>query len=223
MAILQENLRKAAVLLLSLPKEQAQRLLGKLEPQQAATVVSEMDGLGEVVAVEQEAVAREFAEAGTARPGNRRPKQAAPFRFLHNLQDDALLRLIADEHPQTIALILSCLPPHQAAEVLAGLTPAQQFSIVCRIATMSTASPEVVRDVEKGLKLRFDGAHGRSTGNGGVASVVKILNVMEPAVERRLLEKLTDADPQLVRDIRRAMFGADVAACEEWNVTGAAC
>ena len=52
------------------------------------------------------------------------------------------------------------------------------------------------------------------TGNRGVTGVVRMLNVMEPAVERRLLAS-GRTDPQLAREIRRAMFGADVAACEE--------
>ena len=87
---------------------------------------------------------------------------------------------------------------------------------------MSEPSPEVVRDVENGLKRRLSAAIGRPTGNRGVASVVRMLNVMEPAAERRLLGKLAEADPQLVREIRRAMFGVDVAACEEWDVAEAA-
>ena len=124
---------------------------------------------------------------------------------------------MAGEHPQAIALVLSYLPPQQAAALLAELTPEEQFSVVCRIATMGEASPEVVRDVENGLKRRSRRAVGRPTGNRGVAHVVRILNVMEPAAERRLLGKLAEADPQLVREIRRAMFGVDVAACEEWD------
>ena len=56
-----------------------------------------------------------------------------------------------------------------------------------------------------------------------MTNVVKMLNVMVPAAERRLLGDLAQADPDLHREIRRAMFGADVAACGEWNVTGAAC
>ena len=77
---------------------------------------------------------------------------------------------------------------------------------------MDRPSPEAVRDVEKGLRSRLFAADtGIVADNRGVASVVRMLNVMEPAAERRLLSDLAEADPGLVRRIRRVMFGADVA------------
>ncbi len=217
------SLRKAAVLLLSLPKGQVAELLNRLEPRQAAAVTAEMTGLREVGGVEQEAVAREFAGASVACLAERQPRRATPFQFLHDLQSDAVLDLIADEHPQTIALVLSYLPSRQAAAVLAELTPERQLSVVSRIATIGQTSQEVVGDVERGLKRRLSGATARPAGNRGVASVVRILNLMAPAVERRLLGKLAETDQQLVWEIRRAMFGADVAACDSWDVAEVAC
>ena len=197
-------------------------MLGRLDSQQAAAVTAELNGLGEVSGDEQEAVVREFAGPSVARLDHGRPAKTAPFQFLHDLSTDALRDLVAGEHPQAIALVLSYLPPQQAAALLAELTPEEQFSVVCRIATMSEASPEVVRDVANGLKRRRSAAVGRPAGNRGVAQVVRILNVMEPAAERRLLGKLAEADPQLVREIRRVMLGVDVAACEEWEMAEAA-
>ncbi len=217
------NLHKAAVLLLSLPKQQAAKLLDKLGPEQVAAVTAEMARLRDVNGAEQEAVMREFAAAGAARVGHQRPAGAAPFEFLHDVPSEDLLSLLADEHPQTVAVILSHLPPHQAADVLADLPPDGQLSVVCRIAAMEQPSPEVVRDVEKGLRSRLLRCDARPADHRGVASVVKMLNVMEPASERRLLRELAAADPGLVREIRRAMFGADVADCEELNVAEVAC
>jgi flagellar motor switch protein FliG len=223
MATSEESLRKAAVLLRSLSKPQRTRLLDRLEPQQAAAVTAEMNGLGHLSQAEQEAVVREFARASAARSGKRRPPSNTPFHFLQGLDTNALLALIAGEHPQAIALVLCQLPPELAGKVLDKLTPEEQLSAICRIAAMSEPSPEVMEDVQQGLKRRLLGDPGRSGGKHGITSVVRILNVMEPAVERRLLRELADADPELVRSIRRAMFGADVAACEEWAVAEAAC
>jgi flagellar motor switch protein FliG len=216
------SLRKAAVLLSSLPEGQAAELVGKLAPEQATAVTAEISGLHDVNGAEQEAVLQEFAGASAALLGERRPAKNTPFQFLHHLDHDALLDLIAEEHPQTIALVLSYLPPPQAAAVLSALTPEEQLLIVCRIAAMSEASPEVVQDVEEGLKCRLSSAIGLSAAHRGLGRVVKMLNVMEPATERRLLGDLAEADPQLVREIRREMFGVDVAACDGWDVTEAA-
>jgi len=217
------TLRKAAVLLLSLPYEQRSQLLGRLEPQQSAAVVAAMNGLGQVDSAEQEAVVREFAAANMPTSGGRPAKKTVPFQFLHDLSSEALLDLIADEHPQTIALILSCVPPQQAAAVFAELAMEDQIALLCRIATIDAASPEIVRDVENGLKSRLRGAAGGPAGNRGVASVVKILNTMAPTAERSLLGKLAEVEPQLVGEIRRAMFGVDAAADPQQAVSGVAC
>lgn len=216
------NLRKAAVLLLNLPKQQVSDLLGRLEPQQAAAVTAEMRGLREVDRAECEAVARDFAADGGTHFGERRPAATIPFQFLHDLDCDTLLNLIAEEHPQTIALVLSYLPPRQAATVLAELPPEGQLAVVCRIALLSEASREVIRDVEDGLRHHLHGAMSPPAANRGVASVVRMLHVMEPTSERELLGRLADADPELVREIRRAMFGVDVAGCDAWDAAEAA-
>ena len=149
------NLRKAAVLLSSLPREQAAGLLDRLGPEQVAAVTAEMDTLQQVEQLEQETVAQEFAAArGTCHDDVLSPGDT-PFAFLGDVPDDDILCWIADEHPQTIALILSCLQPRQAAAVLAGLSPDDQFSVVCRIAAMEEPSAEVLRDVQEGLRSRL--------------------------------------------------------------------
>lgn len=216
------NVHKAAVFLLSLPKEQNEQLLGRLEPQQAAAVTAEMGLLREVDPVEQESVVQEFAATNAVQGGACPSEETAPFEFLYDVESDVLLAAIADEHPQAIAMILSHLPSRQAAAVLAGLSPDVQLSVICRTATMSEADPEVVRDVEDGLRRRLAGTVGRPADHRGVACVIRMLNAMEPAAERKLLGSLAETAPELVREIRRTMFGVDVDVCGEWNVAGAA-
>jgi flagellar motor switch protein FliG len=217
------NLHKAAVFLLSLPKEQAVALLTRLEPEQAAGVTAEMGQLKEIDVAEGEAVAQEFAAASATSVANRQPEEASPFEFLRDFDSEDLLDLIAGEHPQIIALILSYLSPQQAVDVLAGLPSEEQLSLVCRIAGMAEPSPEVIRDVEDGLRSYLTGGTDQPAGNRGVTSVVRMLNLMEPTIERKLLGELAEADPELEREIRRAMFGVDVADRREQRVTEAVC
>jgi flagellar motor switch protein FliG len=218
MAAPKKTIRDAAVLLRSLPATQRVQLLDRLDLNQAAAVAAAMNELDELDDAEQKAVVQEFSGARSVPQKNRDPQTAAPFEFLHDLDTDALLGLIGDEHPQTIAFVLSYLPPLQAGPVLAGLSAEQQFLVVCRIATMSDADPAIVGDVENALKRRMFGVHERSAVEPGVASAVKILNAMEPAAERKLLAALTETDPRLVGEIRRAMFGADVTANADWSM-----
>ena len=80
----------------------------------------------------------------------------------------------------------------------------------------------MVRDVENALRRRLAPRAVGSTDNRGVASLVRILNSMSPALERRLLASLSETAPELVQEIRRAMFGVDAAAGEEQDVHSAA-
>ena len=135
------NLHKAAVLLSSLPKEQVARLLEQLEPEQVTAVTAEISRLRGIHEAERQTVAQEFAAASATHENNRPPAGTAPFQFLYEIPSDDLLELIADEHPQTVAVILAYLPPRQAAAVVAGLSPEGQLSVVSRIADHGPAEP----------------------------------------------------------------------------------
>ena len=130
-----------------------------------------------------------------------------PFGFLRQVDSQNLLTYIIDEHPQTIALIMSHLPPNYSAEILAGLPEARRMAVVRRIATMGRTNPEIIREVEKGLERRMSSVMSQSFENaGGVGAVAEMLNVTDRATERTLLEGLTTEDPELVEEIRRLMF-----------------
>jgi flagellar motor switch protein FliG len=215
-------LRKAAIFLRSLPKPQVAALLAKLSCEEAATVSSKMAAIGPVSREEEDAVMREFAAAGASSAGKDDPAEASPFAFLHGLDAQELLTLIGDEHPQTIALVLSRLPARQAAETLAAFSAEQQASVIGRIAATEQPSHDIVHELAGAIRRRLRGPT-RAPIAKGLARVTKMFAAMRPAAERKLLEGIAQADPDLLRKIRRAIFGADVAACSEENVSSAAC
>ena len=204
------DLRKAAVFVMSLPGPQAAELLGRLTPEQAAAVSAETAQLRQLARGEQEAVVREF----TAKI------RAASFQFLHGLDAEDLLALLGEHLPQTIALILSYLPAQRAAEVIDLLAPERQAAVVDRIAALEQPDPEIVRDLAAAVQRRLAGA--RQQPRVGLLGVVRMLNAMRPKAERKLLGQIAQADPDLLGQIRRAMFGDDVAACAGWDVVAAA-
>jgi flagellar motor switch protein FliG len=216
------TLHKAVVFLSSLPKPQVAALLAMLSREEAAAVSSEMAAIGQVGREEEEAVLREFAAAGAFRAENGGAAEASPFAFLHGLDGHDLLTLIGDEHPQTIALVLSRLPARQAAELLAVLSPEQQASVISRIAATEQPGREVVHELAGAIRRRLSGP-ARAPIAKGLVKVAKMFGAMRPAAERKLLEGIAQADPDLLSKIRRAMFGADVAACAEANASSAAC
>ena len=72
-----------------------------------------------------------------------------PFSFLKKVHSDCLLRVITDEHPQTIALIVSHLRPKRAAGILNGLPPERQLAVIRRIAVMQRVDLVMVKTVAK--------------------------------------------------------------------------
>ncbi len=231
------DIRKAAILLMSLPDDQAAELMGKLEPKQVEAVSIEIAKLGTVTGEEQENTIRDFAgvnpstmavragglevakqlvekalgkSAGATLDNVRQSIEALPFGFLQKVDNQNLLTFIMDEHPQTIALILSHLQPQQAAEIVKGLPAERQLSVIRRMATMGQTSPEIIKEVERGLEHRMSSVVSQQFENaGGVPSVAGMLNVIDRATERSLLENLAREDPDLVEEIRRLMFVFD--------------
>ena len=77
--------------------------------------------------------------------------QVRPFEFVRKTDPSQLLNFIQDEHPQTIAMILSYLTSAQAALVIGALPPEKQADVAKRIAMMDRTSPDVIKEaVEAG-------------------------------------------------------------------------
>ena len=77
--------------------------------------------------------------------------QVKPFEFVRKTDATQLFNFIQDEHPQTIALILSYLPASQSALIVSALPPDRQADVAKRIAVMDRTSPDVIKEVEKVL------------------------------------------------------------------------
>ncbi len=222
---------------MSLPQEDAAKLLSKLDPVQVEAVSIEIAKISTVSGDEQETVIQDFADAnpsalggesgglnlaktlvekalGKAASGTldnvRQSIEAVPFAFLQKVDSQNLLTFIVDEHPQTIALIVSHLPPANAAGIIAGLPANRQLAVIRRIATMGQTNPEIIHEIERGLEHRMSSLVSQQFEKaGGVPRVAEILNVTDRATERNLLENLAVENPELVEEIRRLMFVFD--------------
>lgn len=233
-----KEIRKAAVLLLSLERPLAAAVLGQMRADLVEQVTMEIARLKDVTKEEQESVVKEFYDLVSARShierggmefatellkqslGAERASQildnvkqsmsAVPFGFLQKVGADNLLTFIVEEHPQTIALVMSHLPPHVSAEVLAGLPINKQTEVVRRIASMEQTSPEVIHDVEKSLERRMTSTISQQLEKaGGVPMVAQILNVTDRMTNKGILENLEEEDTELVDEIKRLMFVFD--------------
>jgi len=133
--------------------------------------------------------------------------QVRPFDFIRRTDPTHLLNFIQQEHPQTIALILAYLEPNKASIILQNLSHDVQSDVARRIATMDRTSPEVLREVERVLEKKLSTLSSEDyTTAGGVESIVEILNLVDRASEKQIIEALEDEDPELAEEIKKRMF-----------------
>jgi len=228
------GLRKAAIVIMSLPTRDAARVLSKLPMPYIEALSLAIAQLDNVSGDEQENVISSFFEskASALDPsggGLERAKElirqalgddaaelignlqqtieAMPFAFLKKVDPQTLINFVIEEHAQTIALLMSHLPSGYGAEVLAGLSPEKQLDVIRRISSMGRTSPEAISELERGLEMRLSSMmNQQQSKSGGVQNVAGILNVSERAVERNIMESLATEDPELMDEIRRLMF-----------------
>jgi flagellar motor switch protein FliG len=232
------GIRKAAVVLLSLEKALAAEVMAQLRKEEVEALTMEIARLDDVTKEEQDGAIEEFYNQGLARvhierggmdyahdlleqslgkdkasailDNVKQSLSSVPFGFLHKAGPENLLTFVVEEHPQTIALILSHLPAPLAAQVLSGLPSTKQLEVVRRVATMEQTSPEVVHDVEKSLEGRMTTTFNQQLEKaGGVSSVAQMLNVTDRMTNKSILESLEQESPELVDQIRRLMFVFD--------------
>jgi flagellar motor switch protein FliG len=107
-------------------------------------------------------------------------QSSQPFGFLHGAEEGKLLQLLGSERPQTIALVLSHLPPQRAGEVLALFAPPLQVEVVRRLVDLEDTDPETLRHVEEALEARlsrqFAMERARSAGPDAVARILASCN-----------------------------------------------
>ena len=133
--------------------------------------------------------------------------QVKPFEFVRKTDASQLLNFIQDEHPQTIALILSYMSPGQASMIISALPPERQADVAKRVALMDRTSPDIIKEVEKILESKLSSLVNQDyTIIGGVDAVVDILNAVDRGTEKHIMETLEIEEPELADEIRKKMF-----------------
>ena len=230
-----DGLEKSAILLISLGPEKSSKIFKHLKEDEIEQLTLEIANTGSISPQLKEEVLKEFyevclaqqyiAEGGIAYAkellekalGEEKAKdvigkltaslQVRPFEFIRKTDPSQLLNFIQDEHPQTIALILSYLPSGQSAQVMSALPPEKQADVAKRVATMDRTSPDVIKEVENVLERKLASLVNQDyTIVGGVDAIVEILNAVDRGTERHILETLEIEEPELADEIRRKMF-----------------
>ncbi|MBS0261665.1 MAG: hypothetical protein JSS02_06870, partial [Planctomycetes bacterium] len=155
------------------------------------------------------------ASARTVDDTSMRSSNRSAFDFLNPAAPEFIVSLIATEHPQAIALILSFLPPALSAGVVSQLPTEVQIEVVRRLATLEPIHPDVVKDIEQGLRARMQARlqarHDKpqEISPDGISTVAQLLSASDRPTNREILRNLEYENPELVEKIHRQMFEFD--------------
>jgi flagellar motor switch protein FliG len=226
---------KAAILMIMLGRDHAAKIYKHLNEEEVEQLTLSITSMGHVEPSEKEAVLNEFLEICMAQQfiseggisyaseileeafGEEKATdlidklssslRVRPFDFIRRADPTQVFNFIQNEHPQTIALVLTYLDPEQAAQMLSALPLEKQTSVISRIANMSVSAPEFIKEAERILKKNLSAVNqGAQTYAGGIDSLVKILNSVDRGTEKYLLEHMEQIDPELTEEIKNRMF-----------------
>jgi len=227
--------QKAAILLISLGPDVASSVYKHLSEEEIEKLTLEISGVKKVESMVKEEILEEFHNIALAQDyisqggigyaktvlekalGSEQASviinrltsslQVRPFDFARKADPGQILNFIQNEHPQTIALILSYLDPAQAGQILSELPQEVQADIARRIAVMDSTAPEIVNEVEQILERKLSATVTQDyTQTGGIESVVEVLNGVDRSTERTILDALEIQDPELAEEIKKRMF-----------------
>ena len=227
--------QKAAVLLVSLGAEASAEVFRHLRQEEIDELTLEIAGIGHIAPERKQEIIEEFYDAALAQEyiaeggleyarsvldkalGAERADevmarlsssiQVSPFEFLRRTDAAQILNVIANEHPQTVALILAYLPADTAAQVMSALPNDLQAEVAMRIALMDRTAPEVIREIERVLERKLSAVLTQDfTSAGGLRSLVDVLNAVDRSTERTILESLDEQNAELADEVRRMMF-----------------
>ncbi|WP_243289877.1 flagellar motor switch protein FliG [Bacillus sp. FJAT-47783] len=227
--------QKAAVLLISLGPDVAANVYKHLSEEEIEKLTLEISSVRKVEAEKKEEIMAEFHEIALAQDyisqggiqyarhvlekalGEDKADsiihrltsslQVRPFDFARKAEPTQILNFIQNEHPQTIALILSYLDASQAGQILSALPQEMQADIAKRIAVMERTSPEVISEVEQVLEKKLSSTVTQDySETGGIETVVEVLNGVDRSTEKTIIEALEIQDPDLAEEIKKRMF-----------------
>jgi len=227
---------KVAMLINSLGEEASQEILGALSPAEQEKIKRLIPQVDTIPAEVVDKVAQEFLESVRERnpdvsqkPGGKVSGRSLPSsgkgglsaNIAHGdvsggltaagtMDADQLVQLIQDEHPQTLALILSSLDAAIAGETLALMPSDLRADIAIRIAKIGKVNPWMMEEIEAYLaNARKDRAPAASRNMGGVGQLAEIIKRLDGEVADTIMEHIESNDDDLADGINQMLFVFD--------------
>lgn len=134
-------------------------------------------------------------------------RSAASLEILRWMDVEAISGLLANEHPQVGALILSVLVPDVAARAIETLDELLQADLVLRAAQLTSVPAAAIEDLESVLaSANVNGQRVAKQTIGGPSDVAKIMKKMPKQLSERTIRALKKTDKLLAQAIEEEMF-----------------
>ncbi|WP_263365570.1 flagellar motor switch protein FliG [Edaphobacter bradus] len=147
------------------------------------------------------------AEALLSQVKKIRERTTGDMAMLQKMEPQQLSKFLETEHPQTIALVLAHLDAKRGSTVLMELPVPMRVDVVRRLAEMRQFSPEMAQKVALVLHRRMEGmGNGARKSYSGCKAVAELLNRVDEASSKGILEEIEQQQPQLAIGIRNLMF-----------------
>ena len=241
------NTQRAAVMLMLLGEEEAANVIRHLAPKEvqhlSAAMISVADLSQEAVSVVLdgfiatikkqtnlgggidylEAVLKQAIGEDKASSVLSRIMPASANRGLEVLQwmdARSITEMIADEHPQIIAIVLSFLDYDVAADVLRFLPEHLRPEVLGRVASLETIQPTAMQELEAIMRQQFSSNSSlKSSSVGGVKAAAKIMNFVKSDIEQGMMKTLTERNSDLAQRIQDNMIAFEnLSGCDNRSI-----
>lgn len=228
-----KGIQKAATFMLALPEDQLQQIFKELDEMEIMELSQAMANLGKVRAEDVESVFLEFVERsgssaslmgtlsstesllGKIFDGDkvssimeeiRGPAGRTMWDKLNNVDENALAGYLRNEHPQTIAVVLSKINPAHAAKIFSLFPEDLSLEIMGRTINMDTVGREILNNIEQTLKSEFIANFSRGDKNDPHERLAEVFNFFDRPTEGRFMEALEAKNKEAAERIRSLMF-----------------
>ncbi len=177
-----DRIEEVALVVAALDPADAERLLQQFPDAIADRIRGRVEQMADAdVPAQQQAVARLLGErARRDRSPTVSPSigtaQRSPFEFLQRATPETLSRLLLDQHPQVVAVVVSHLPPDAAAEVMNIMPTQRQAEILARVAHLDEMAPAALAALEDAIESLItcygDRHPGRASGIQAVEAIM---------------------------------------------------
>lgn len=215
---------KTAILVRSLGPDTSQIIMNSLTDDEKKAVAAQMDQLGNVSPDLVEKIAEEFYEnlkrqnqlpggagSGTSPTSGKQTDKVksggSNLAAITKLDPERLFKLVENEHPQTIAIILVHAKTETASDVMSRLPDEVKTDVALRIAKLTKVNSGMVDEINRVIESILSNKESSQTHDtGGVDRLAEILNLADEMSSELIMGEIEEQDPELAAQIKQKMF-----------------